>query len=44
MQGERDEGCEGVGEVLVGLGQTAVSAEPGKGPFDDPPARQDDES
>ena len=33
MQGERDEGCEGVGEVLVGLGQTAVSAEPGKGPF-----------
>ena len=33
MQAREDEGREGVGEVLVVLGQAAVSAEPGKGPF-----------
>ena len=42
--GEGDEGGEGVSKVLVVLGQTAVSAEPRKGPFDDPATRQDDKS
>ena len=42
--GECDEGCEGVGEVLVILGQAPVSPEPGKGSFDDPATRQDDKS
>ena len=41
--GECDESHEGVSEVLVVLGQTSVSAEPRKGPFDNPAARQDDE-
>ena len=42
--GEGDEGREGVSKVLVVLGQTAVSAEPRKGPFDHPATRQDDKS
>ena len=41
---ECDEGRESVSEVLVVLGQTAVSAEPRKGPFDDPATRQHDKS
>jgi hypothetical protein len=41
---ERDEGREGVGEVLVVFGEAAIAAEPGKGSFDDPAARQDNES
>ena len=42
--GECDEGREGVGKVLVVLGQPAVSAEPREGPFDDPATRQHDKS
>ena len=41
---ECDEGREGVSEVLVIFGQAAVSAEPRKGPFDNPATRQDDKS
>ena len=41
---ECDEGREGISEALVVLGQATVSAEPRKGPFDNPAARQDDES
>jgi hypothetical protein len=35
---------EGISEVLVIFGQASVSAEPRKGPFDNPATRQDDES
>jgi hypothetical protein len=42
--GERDEGRERVGEVLVVPSEAAITIEPGKGPFDDPAARQDDKS
>ena len=42
--GESDESCKGLGEVLVVLGQASVSADPRKGPFDNPATRQDDKS
>ena len=42
--GECHESREGVGEVLIVLGETSVAAEPGEGPFDDPSARQHDET
>ncbi|HET6377838.1 MAG TPA: hypothetical protein VFG05_05960 [Methylocella sp.] len=42
--GERDEGSEGFGEVLVTLGDAAVAAEPGEGSLDGPTARQDGEA
>jgi hypothetical protein len=42
--GDCDESREGISEVHVVLGEAAIAAEPGKGRFDDPAARQDDES
>jgi hypothetical protein len=42
--GERDEDCERVSEILIVLGEAAITAEPGKGPLDNPTARPDDES
>jgi hypothetical protein len=34
--GEGYEGREGIGEILVVLGEAPIAAEPGKGAFDDP--------
>lgn len=42
--GQGDEGEQGVGEVLVVLGETPVAAKPGEGALDDPATRQDDEA
>lgn len=43
-RGEGDEGEEGVGEVLIVLGEATIAAEPGESSLDDPSSRQHDEA